>query len=183
MRRGSVVLIALTAAASLFEGSPTIVAQAALEDKIKAAIVSKFPQFVEWPVTAFTGRASIDLCVVAADPIESDLAELVSGETLDGRPIAVRSIDREPDLQGCHLLFMRSTAIVRHRSILLKAATLPVLTVSDGQQFLDDGGIVRLRQVDGRMRFDVNAMAAQKAGLRISSQLLQLALTVRGGPR
>jgi hypothetical protein len=39
---------------------------------------------------------------------------------------------------------------------------------------------VRLRLVDGRMRFDINATAAGQAGLRISSQLLQLALSVRG---
>jgi hypothetical protein len=57
-----------------------------------------------------------------------------------------------------------------------------VLTVSDDQKFLDQGGIVRLRQVDGRLRFDIDAGAARRAGLRISSQMLQLAATVRGGP-
>ena len=50
------------------------------------------------------------------------------------------------------------------------------------RSLVDDGGIVRLRSVDGRIRFDIDVAAAQRAGLRVSSQLLQLALTVRGRP-
>ena len=171
-----VVVASLTVVASAL-----IVAQATPESRIKAAIVSKFPQFVEWPAKALDGRPSIDICVVTQDPIESELSELVSGEKLEGRPIGVRRIDRDTQLDGCHLLFVRAGAIASHRTLLQKAASLPVLTVSVGQPVLE--GIVQLRQVGGRMRFDVNASAAQKSGLRISSQLLQLALTVRGEPQ
>ena len=35
----------------------------------------------------------------------------------------------------------------------------------------------------GKVRFDINAAAARKAGLRISSNLLQLADTVSDKPR
>ena len=45
---------------------------------------------------------------------------------------------------------------------------------------LDDGGMVSLRVVDGRLRFDVNMPAVERAGLRLSAQLLGLAMTVRG---
>jgi hypothetical protein len=41
--------------------------------------------------------------------------------------------------------------------------------------------MIALRVVNGRVRFDVNVDNARRAGLRISSQLLNLALTVRGG--
>jgi hypothetical protein len=163
-------------------GSPQVSAQSDLENKIKAAIVSKFPQFVEWPASAVTGRSTIDLCIVPADPIESDLNELTSGETLDSRQLTVRHVTRDQDVDTCHVLFIRAAAVASNRGLLRRASTLPVLTVSDDQKFLEDGGIVRLRQVGGRLRFDVNAAAAQRAGLRISSQLLQLALTVLGGP-
>jgi len=39
-----------------------------------------------------------------------------------------------------------------------------------------------MKIVDGRVRFVVNAKNAARNGLRISSQLLGLALTVREGP-
>jgi hypothetical protein len=55
-----------------------------------------------------------------------------------------------------------------------------VLTVSDDAQFLEAGGMIQLREVRGRIRFEINLAGAEKAGLRMSSQLLQLALSVRG---
>jgi YfiR/HmsC-like len=65
---------------------------------------------------------------------------------------------------------------------LHRAAALPVLTMGDDDRFLDEGGIVRLRVVDGHPRFDVDEAAARRVGLRISSKLLELAATVRRGP-
>ena len=47
---------------------------------------------------------------------------------------------------------------------------------------LESGGIIAMKIVDGRVRFVVNAKNAARNGLRISSQLLGLALTVREGP-
>jgi len=159
--------------------APPLAAQPPLESKLKAAIVSKLPQFVEWPSSALEGRSTIDLCIAAPDPFGNDLDELVAGESLGERKVAVRRIEREQDLAGCQLLVVAGPAATR-RALLSQAATLPVLTVGDDARFLDEGGIVRLRRVDGRMRFDINADAARRAGLRISSQLLQLAASVRG---
>lgn len=140
------------------------------------------PQFVEWPAAALDGRQTVDVCVAAPNPFGADLEELVAGETLGDRKVLVRHLDGDEDLPGCHVLVVSGPAGARH-ALLQRVAARPILTVGDDPRFLDAGGIVRLRLVDGRMRFDVNAHAARRAGLRISSQLLQLALTVRGAER
>ena len=154
-------------------------AQPPLETRIKAAIVSKFPQFVEWPPAALDGRRSLTLCVASADPILSALQELVAGDQVQGRTLAVRRVERDSDVDGCQLLFVPADALPARRGLLQRAETRPVLTVGDDQRFLDQGGIIGLREVNGRLRFDINAGAAQRAGLKISSQLLQLAVSVR----
>ena len=66
--------------------------------------------------------------------------------------------------------------------VLRAAAGRPILTVGDGDRFLENGGVIVMKIVDGRVRFEVNATNAARNGLRISSQLLSLALTVREGP-
>ena len=154
-------------------------AQPALETRIKAAIVSKFPQFVEWPPAALDGRRTLTLCVASANPILPALQELVAGDQVQGRPLTVRRVERDNDVDGCQLLFVPADALPGRRGLLQRAGTLPVLTVGDDQRFLDNGGIIGLREVNGRLRFDINAGAAQRAGLKISSQLLQLAVSVR----
>ena len=54
-------------------------------------------------------------------------------------------------------------------------ARQPLLSVGDEPGFLERGGIIALKLSDGRVRFDINLATARETGLRLSSQLLQLA--------
>jgi hypothetical protein len=152
-----------------------------LQDRLKAAFVSKFAQFVEWPPSALNGRPTLELCVSGPEQISTDLRDLVQGESVNGLTLTVRRVERPADIEGCHVLFFSARGEPALRASLARVEQLPILTVGDDPRFLDDGGIVRLRLAGGRVRFDVNAGAAQRSGLRISSQLLQLAENVRGG--
>jgi hypothetical protein len=150
------------------------------EGKLKAAFVSKFPQFVEWPAPLVERDIPLTLCVAMPDPFGPDLDELVSDQSLNGHAMVVRRLDLEASLNGCHVLFLPSAAAGAARHLLRKAASIPILTIGDDRRFLDEGGIIGLRMVGGRVRFEVSVAAARRAGLKLSSQLLQLALSVRG---
>ena len=154
------------------------------ETKLKAGSVATLVQFVEWPPAALEGRTTVNLCVTGAGRFAPDLQRLEVGETLKGLPIAVRRVQRTREIAGCQALILPTSETSRasRQLWLQQAATWPTLTVSDDTRFLDDGGIVRIRIVDGRPQFDVNDAAAQRVGLRISSRLLGLAGTVRRGP-
>ncbi len=185
-QRRSTAAAAAAVALLLLAGSgvPTV-AQAAHsdEDRIKAAVVSKITQFVDWPTTALAGRKSIDVCVAEPDRFGSDLAELAAGERVKGRDLAVRVVSTSRDLDNCQLLFVPGRVHSGKHPLLESAESLPILTVGDYPTFMDDGGIVQLRMVGGRVRFDINLVAARQAGIQVSSQLLRLAMTVRGaGP-
>jgi hypothetical protein len=143
------------------------------EARVKAAFLVKFPQFVEWPAAALEGRRTVDLCVLGPVPFGSVLDELTAGEKLDGRPFAVRRVDATA-VRSCQVLFLSEATGVRE-SVLRTLATVPVLTVSDAPRFLDEGGIIQLHVVAGRVRFNISVSAATRAGLRLNAQLLQLA--------
>jgi hypothetical protein len=57
---------------------------------------------------------------------------------------------------------------------------LPILTVGETPRFLENGGIISLHVVDRKVRFEIDARAAARAGLTLSSQLMRLASNVRG---
>lgn len=168
------------AAAAFLACTATLWAEVVPESRLKAAFVSKFPQFVEWPASVVEGRQTLDICVAAPDPFGSDLQDLVNGEQLNGRSLALRQVKTVSEVSSCHVLFVPARSASR-RALLSAVAGLPILTVSDDPRFLDAGGIVSLHVVEGRVRFEIDDEAARRVGLRISSQLLRLALTVRGG--
>lgn len=121
----------------------------------------------------------MNICVVGPNPFGSELESLVAGESVNARRLEVRQVQAADAVEECQLLFVPASARERKR-VLERASRLPILTIGESPDFLDNDGIVNLHLVAGKIRFDINLIVAQRNGLQISSQLLRLALTVRG---
>jgi hypothetical protein len=160
----------------------TVVAQSPAEEAVKAAFLSRFPQFVQWPPQVWDGRRTVEICVLQPMPFGQALYELTADAMLGDRPLTVREVTSTAAVDSCHVLFVTAGQSEHASSLLRRARTLPILTVSDAPDFLDEGGIIQLRTVGTRVRFDIDAVTAGRVGLRLSAQLLRLASTVRGGP-
>jgi len=98
---------------------------------------------------------------------------------LNGRSLAVREIDRPSEVDGCQVLFIPA-AETGVKAVLDAAIMHAVLTVGESPRFLDEGGVINLQVIGRRVRFEVSPAAAERVGLRLSSQLLRLAIRVRG---
>jgi len=59
-------------------------------------------------------------------------------------------------------------------ALLEKLGKAPVLTVADSEGFMAQGGMINFVVQDSKIRFDINAMVAERAGMKISSRLLSL---------
>jgi hypothetical protein len=58
-----------------------------------------------------------------------------------------------------------------------------VLTISDVDDFVRQGGIAQMFVENGKMRFDLNLEVARRSRLDLSSKLLVLAAHVRETPK
>lgn len=162
-------------------GRPAVMAQdVAPEYQLKAAFLYHFPQFVEWPARVLLPDRPLSICVFSPNPFGRVLDDMAEGSSVAEHPLVVRSVDSTSRIDGCQVLFLSDKAA--GRDVALKRVTgLPVLTVSDDDHFLDAGGIIQLRVVANKVRFDVSLTAARSSGLHLSAQLLRLASHVRGG--
>jgi hypothetical protein len=143
------------------------------EYELKAAFLYNFVRLVEWPAGASNG--SMRICIAGPHPIQEQLEETVRGETVEGQPLAVRSI-LQPD-SACDVLFIPRRFAAAHE-YLRAVEGKPVLTVGESPEFIQEGGIVNFFLDGKRVRFEINPTAAMRANLRISSRLLQLARLV-----
>jgi hypothetical protein len=153
----------------------TLAAEQPLEYQVKAAFLLKFTGFVEWPPPPDT-HSPFSLCIVGEDPFGHVLDQLVEGENVNGRKIVVRRIHREAS-GSCALVYI--AAQEKNIEEILTAAGPGVLTVGEGETFLDRGGMIAFVIENRRVRFDIDAGIARKAGLKISSRLLNVARIVR----
>ena len=148
------------------------------EYDVKAAYLFNFLQFVTWPPTAFASAASpLQLCVAGRDSLGTLLRNLTRTEVVGGRGITVTIVQGTDDLQRCHLLFLSDGTPAA--GSLRAVASRPVLTVGESEDFLAAGGMIRFVVSDNRVRFDVSTRPAARAGLTLSSRLLQVARQVQ----
>lgn len=178
-------LLPLLLAASLGMAGPAAgqVVQEAPEYDVKAAFLYNFTKFVEWPASAFTDEhSSLKICVVGKDPFGKSL-EAVVREEVAGRKLTVWQKESMSNPAGCQILFISRSEGERLTEILSAVRGLPVLTVSDTQGFLEQGGIINFILEGSKVRFEINQESAARAGLKISSKLLRLATRVVPGAR
>jgi hypothetical protein len=150
--------------------------QANSEYRTKANYIAKFPSFVEWPPDAISpGQASFLICVLGDYPFGISLSELTGGRTFRNHRFEVRWLHNPLESRPCHLLFIGKSERKRYTQLLDNVRGQMVLTVGETPEFLDAGGIIAFSMPGETLQFDVNLAAANKAHLRISSQLLTLA--------
>jgi len=156
-------------------------AQTAEEYDVKAAFLYNFAKFVDWPPAAFPDPNNLKICVLGDDPFGGSL-QTVAGEQVGNHKLQVARMDSTSKLAGCQILFISRSERERISQILAAVKGSPVLTVGDTQKFADDGVIINFILEGSKVRFEINTESAERAGIRISSKLLQLAKRIVSAP-
>jgi hypothetical protein len=147
------------------------------EAEVKAAYLYKLASFVRWPdEDAFGGAFRI--CVAGRSDVAGVLVQLVRGQQVAGRPVAVEQLTfaQADRARTCQVLFVGRGATAAH-AMLSAARGQPVLTVGDRNNGTR-GGVVDFVLRDGRVRLAIDRGAADDQHLELSSKLLDVALTV-----
>jgi hypothetical protein len=159
-------------------GAATPMAQDASAPELTAAYLVNFVRFTDWPAEALSDGAPIVICVVGNSWVADSLARLTRNRAVNGRTVTVRATAPDGLFDGCHVVY--GTGLDRNRAerLIQTTANQPILTVSDAGDFAERGGVANFFVDGGKMRFAVNPGAAVRAGLHISSKLLNLARIV-----
>ena len=172
-------LLALTTAA-LPRGD--LHAQLSDEYAVKWAFVYNFGKFVEWPSeTDGSGSESFRICVLGEDPFRDERRRGTDGRMIKGAAVSVLHLREAQEARGCQILFVSTSERRALPEILDAVRDASILTVSDMENFAESGGMIRLTVEQGKVGFEINSEAAERARLRISSRLLGLARIVRSG--
>lgn len=151
------------------------------EYQLKAAYLFNFTKFTEWPSAVLPPGAPIHVCVAGRDPFGDSLGTLES-KIVQTHAIRVRRGLRAESLRGCHVVFVSEDDDRSEQSVLRSAEAASALTVSDRDGFVERGGTIGMLTRDSRILFEINVEAGQRAGLKLSSQMLKLARSVKGRP-
>lgn len=145
------------------------------EYAVKAAFLLNFAAFTEWPESV--GKELV-LCVVGIDPFGAQLDKL-AGRRIGARALLVRRLASLDEGTSCQIVFIARNQAANAPRLIEQSARNATLTVADSEGLGQHGVMINMNLRAERIAFEINASAAKRAGLSISSKLLRLAEAVQ----
>jgi hypothetical protein len=151
------------------------------EYRVKAGFIFNFAKFVEWSEEAFEDKNSpILLCVFPPDIFN----KILFTQSIGNREILIKPYQDDEDVKCCHILFLgvSDKDFVQEKLNIVKDKK-NILTIGESEDFNQMGGIISFANLlaeKRRLTFDINLNAANRAGLKLRSQLLSAARKVEG---
>ncbi len=149
------------------------------EYSIKAGYLYNFSKYVEWPKETFAAPTSpFVICIAGEDPFGSRLDQAIAGKTSgDGRSLEVQRLKNGgvEALRKCQMVFVSKSEKRNVAAIIDAVKGYSVLTIADFNPFAESGGVANLRIEGSKVRVDLNMSAANRANLKVSGKLQQVA--------
>ena len=143
------------------------------ESLVKGAMLVNLGLFVDWPEHS---AEPFVIAIASDEAFVETVVRLVRGRRLNGREVQVRHLGESEGDCACHVLFVGAPEDGRSARLLHSSRGKTILTIGETTSFLRGGGVVRIFRDEDRLRLQINTRAAENAGLKISSRLLQLAV-------
>lgn len=176
LRRGRAAVKRSVLPLVLALGMTLAVAASQNPSAVKAAFLYKFGAFVEWPHHAFENADdALVIGVLGDDAVAGDLAQLVQGRSVGGRPVRALRLPEGGPVTGVHILFLgRQLSAPRLREAAASAPG-PVLVVTDQPRGSEAAGTINFFIDEGRVRFSTSVALADARSLKLSARLLAVA--------
>lgn len=150
-----------------------------VEYPAKLAFLFNFTKFIEWPPGSYRSpSAPLVICIAGHDPFSLVTENELRTRTVSGHPIEIRTLRPTDTLSGCSMVFIPVTDRDHADNVLRGLRGSSTLTVGEIEGFAARGGIINLTVKRSRLHFEINQLAAERAGFKISSKLFSLADTV-----
>jgi YfiR/HmsC-like len=162
-----------------------ITAEAAANDssrdyRAKSRFLINFAQFTEWPTAAFPDeKTPLIIGLLGTDPFGQDLDKLLENELVRGHRLHVLRYRRVEEIKSCHILYIAGSEESRLDDIVRSLREKPVLTVSEIENSVMRGVIIRMKTENKKVRLAINLESAKAANLVLRSKLLRLGQIVQ----
>jgi hypothetical protein len=148
------------------------------EQKIKAGLVYNLLKYTAWPKeSALNTTGKLQICLLGEDPFDGYLAPL-EGRTAQQTPIAISHIKNTSETEQCSVIIIHRNQAHNLPELLRVIKGKNILTVSDIDQFAQQGGMIEMAKEGAKISLYINKNAVISSGLDIQDPMLKLAKIV-----
>ena len=159
-----------------FAVTPQSMGSDANEYNLKALFIFNFIKYMEWPQANQNGTFKI--VVLGQSDIVESLKKISDEKRINNQKIEIKASEDLDEING-QVLFIPRDMSDRLPECLSKFSGKGMLIVTEGKNLASKGSSINFVMLDNKMKFEINQVAVKNAGLKVSGQLLNLAIVVK----
>ena len=144
------------------------------EASLKAAFIYNFTKYIEWDQP---DNGDFIIGIVGNSSITAPLEKIAQTNNVKGKRILIRHYSSIDDIVFSHILFIPGNQSFSLPAILEKTGK-GTLTVSEEPGYAKMGSAFNFIVKNDKLKFEANLGAIYAANLKVSSQLLKLAILI-----
>lgn len=147
------------------------------EYEIKSVYLFNLGEFIQWPKDKI--KNSFEICILGYDWLGENLDFVVTTQKIIQKTaVIIKRIQQTDEAENCHILFISKSEEPHLHTIMSDLKNKPILTVSDNENFITQGGMIQFYLLDSRIRLMLNPQTIQESGLKASAQLMSVSQLV-----
>jgi hypothetical protein len=162
------------------DGEPSLptAESAPYEYDVKAVFLYNFTRYIQWPEAL--EPEGLTIVVFGESAIVPPLQEIARKAVPTQTPIVVRQCLEIGRIGRPRVLFIARSAVPQIAWVLESVRGTDVLTIGESEGLAARGVAINFVEREGTVKFEMNERSLKEAGIKVSSQLLKLAILVDG---
>lgn len=150
------------------------------KELLKAKYILKFARYIDWPseVIENNQKDKFYITVIGDKQFAKLLADTYKNKHIKNRAVEVKYRENYKQIKYTHILFIALDKRAQLRDIVKYAEEKPILTISEGKNFAQEGVIINFITKNNKLHFEINEAHASRANLAINFRLLNCASVI-----
>jgi len=145
--------------------------------RMKAAFLYNFTKYIEWPEAYREGNFVI--AVYGSSPsLLTELRNMTSTKSLGSQKFEIKSVSSLEAVGKSHILFIPQETSYTINEVTGKLKGKSTLLVTEKSGMAKLGAAINFVVIENKQKFELNKSNAEKYNLKVSSNLLSLAIPV-----
>lgn len=162
---------------ALFGLAVSATAQDAQEAKeLHPAMMYNFVKYIQWPTESEPGDFVIG--VFGADDVYNTLKTRYDGKPKGSKKYVIQKMSAIADAASCAVVYLGRGKSKDFDALKVATAGKSILTITDNNNLGKKGSCVNFREIDGKLKFEINQASITAASLKVSSSLLSVAIVL-----
>ncbi len=144
--------------------------------EIHSMFIANFMRYTQWPNEKEPGEFVIG--VLGDDEVLNTLKTWNDGKPRGAKKIVVKKLTSASEATECSIVYLGKDKNKEFESIKNSTTGKSVLTITNSTNLGQKGSCFNLKEVGGKIKFEMNQAAVNTAQLKVSSQLTSIAIVI-----